>query len=540
VRALAPVGLRCMSRWVARGALLVALVVLPAGGAAAARLMGVVPDLGSGARVVVSGAGGSGGGGGGGARGSGGGGGGGARGSESGTRGAGPKAHIASLAWGGGPVVHANRTHLIFWQPSGSGLSFDAGYEGLIARFLGDVAADSHLQSNVYSLGGQYTDSSGPAAYDSTYAGAVVATDPLRANDCSLPVTGPGWSHCVVDQDLQSEISRVIGANHLPTTPEDIYFLLTPSGLGSCETQTLVPSNCSLGGTADSGPYCGYHSVTNGGFLYAYLPYNDVPGHCQSGGFPTPNSNSGDVTISTLSHEHNETVTDPNDSTGWIDGSGQEDGDLCASMFGSKLGATAGGAYDQVISGHGYYTQLEYSNAAGGCAGSAPGDVTAFSAPAVAAGDRSVSFRGSASQPGGSIVAYAWSFGDGAGGSHHLTTHVFTRAGAYTVYLRSTDSWANWSFASHRIRITVPPRPVVTIIGRPAGRTSSTRPRFRFVSTAAIASFQCKLDSGAWRACRSAYTTLRLGRGRHRFSVRATDTFRQRSRVAASFSFVVA
>jgi len=507
-------------------ALLVALVVVPASGAAAARLMGVVPDLGSGARVTVSGAGGRGAGSGAAAR---------ARAAAA------PKAHIASLDYNGGPVVHSNRTHLIFWQPAGSGLSFDPGYEALTERFLGDVAADSHQQTNVYSLSGQYTDASGPAAYDSTYGGAVVATDPLPANDCVLPLTGPAWSDCVVDQDLQHEINRVISANHLPTTQQDIYFLLTPPGLGSCENSTvlaLTANNCSLGGAADNGAYCGYHSVTSSGFLYAYLPYNDVPGHCQSDGFPQPNSSSADVTISTLSHEHNETVTDP-DGRGWIDSNGNEIGDLCASTFGNPLGSTAGGPYDQLINGHGYYTQLEYSNAAAGCAASAPGDETSFTAPAVAAGDRLVVFRGAAAQPGGPIVAYDWSFGDRTLGSNHLTTHVYIRAGTYTVYLRSTDSWANWSFAAHRIRITVPPRPVVTITGRPAGQTVNARSRFRFVSTAAIASFQCKIDSGAWRGCRSAYTTPRLGRGRHRFSVRATDTFRQTSRSAASFSFAV-
>lgn len=488
--------------------------------------MGVVPDLGSGARVTASGA-----------RGLGAGSGAAARALAP----APPKAHVANVDYNGGPVLNFNRTHLIFWQPAGSGLSFDPGYEALIERFLRDVAADSHLQTNVYSISGQYTDASGPAAYDSTFGGAVVATDPLPASDCVLPVTGPGWSDCVVDQDLQDEINRVVSANHLPTTQQDIYFLLTPSGLGSCESPNglaLTATNCSLGGAADNGvAYCGYHSVTNSGLYYAYLPYNDVPPHCQTP-FPEPNSNSADVTISTLSHEHNETVTDP-DGRGWIDGNGQEIGDLCASTFGRNLGSTAGGPYDQVINGHGYYTQLEYSNADGGCAASARGDLTAFTAPSVAAGDRSVSFRGAASQPGGSIIAYDWSFGDGTLGTHQLTTHVYTRAGTFTVYLRSTDSWANWSFAAHRIRITVPPRPVVTIIGRPAGHTGNARSRFRFVSTAAIASFQCKLDSGAWRSCRSAYTTPRLGRGRHRFSVRATDTFRQTSRNEASYSFVV-
>ena len=47
-----------------------------------------------------------------------------------------PVAHIANLPYGGGPVLHSNRTHLIFWQPAGSGMTFDPGYKALIERFL--------------------------------------------------------------------------------------------------------------------------------------------------------------------------------------------------------------------------------------------------------------------------------------------------------------------------------------------------------------------------------------------------------------------
>ena len=59
-------------------------------------------------------------------------------------------------------------THLIFWEPAGSGLTYDAGYQSLIERFLSDVAADSRMPTNIYGLSGQYRDSVGPAAYDST------------------------------------------------------------------------------------------------------------------------------------------------------------------------------------------------------------------------------------------------------------------------------------------------------------------------------------------------------------------------------------
>ncbi len=86
-----------------------------------------------------------------------------------------------ALPYGGGPVLHSNRTHPIFWEPAGSGLTFDAGYESLIETFLVDDAADSRKTTNVYSLSGQYRDRSGPAAYDSTYGGAVVDTRPVAA-----------------------------------------------------------------------------------------------------------------------------------------------------------------------------------------------------------------------------------------------------------------------------------------------------------------------------------------------------------------------
>ena len=75
-----------------------------------------------------------------------------------------PVAHIANLPYGGGPVLHSNRTHLIFWQPTGSGMTFDPGYESLIEQFLGRVAAASHHTDNVYGLTGQYPDAQGPAA----------------------------------------------------------------------------------------------------------------------------------------------------------------------------------------------------------------------------------------------------------------------------------------------------------------------------------------------------------------------------------------
>ena len=53
---------------------------------------------------------------------------------------------------------------------------------------------------------------------------------------------------------------RVLGADRLPRSLEDIYILVTPDGLGDCEFQG--PTECALGGDANDG-YCGYHAATS-------------------------------------------------------------------------------------------------------------------------------------------------------------------------------------------------------------------------------------------------------------------------------------
>jgi PKD domain len=357
-------------------------------------------------------------------------------------------ARAANLPYDGGPVLHSNRSHVIFWQPAGSGLVFDPGYQQLIETFLSDVAADSHSTTNVYGLSGQYSDSRGPAAYDSTYGGAVVATDPLPPNGCTEPpATGPGWSVCLTDEQLEQEIGQVIAADHVPTTHRDVYFLVTPDGLGSCTDSSS--SSCALGGSA--GGYCGYHSEMPAGILYAVIPYDAVTGHCQSGN-PRPNASTADPTISTISHEHNEMVTDP-DGDAWIDGAGDEDGDLCLTEFGPILGGGGGGAWNEAIHGGHFFLQEEWSNADGWCEPRAKPDFATFSLTRVAGHARALSFTARGFDPEGRMVSFEWFFGDGHADVGRHVSHTFRRTGAYRIALRTTDSWGNWAFATRRIRV---------------------------------------------------------------------------------------
>jgi hypothetical protein len=359
----------------------------------------------------------------------------------------------AKLHYQGGPVLHKNRTHVIFWLPSGSRLSYDPGYQPLVEKFLRDVAADSHKPTNVYSLSGQYHDKlGGVAAYSSTFGGAVLATDRLPANGCSLPSSGPGWSVCLSDAQIQAEIEHVVSAHHLRTRSRDIYFLVTPRGLGSCLHQG--PTDCTLGGAAVNGN-CGYHSITDRrGVLYALIPYTAVPGGCNNGN-PRPNRNAADPALSVISHEHIETITDPIGDA-WTNSSSVEVGevgDLCYVNFGGKLGGKRNRAYNQVIHGGHYYLQQEWSNDDHRCASREESYRVHFSVSGQARRGTQLRFNATGRDPDGRIRGYAWVFGDGRHAGGHSISHTFRRAGSFRVQLRITGSDGNWEFASRTIRI---------------------------------------------------------------------------------------
>jgi PKD domain len=370
-----------------------------------------------------------------------------------------PLARIANLPYGGGPVMHSNRTHLIFWQPAGSGLAYDAGYQAQAETFLARVAQDSRKTSNVYGLSGQYRDSGGPAAYNSSYGGAVVASDPLPASRCIEPVgpplgTGPGWNVCLNDFELEQEISHVVSADRLPNTSRDLFILMLPNGLGTC--QNFGPDNCALGGQGANGSFCGYHtSNADETLLYAVIPYNAVSGHCQSDN-PRPNGSTADPALSTLSHEHNEAVTDPLGNA-YIDGQGNENGDLCIDQFGAAVGGSSPGAYNQVIGGGHYFLQEEWSNDNGGCRQRPDPDSASFSLSRSVRARVTLKLAAHAHAAHGSLTAYNWFFGDRQTGHRRVVSHAFSRAGTYRVVLRITDRAGNWTFASHAVKVTRPP-----------------------------------------------------------------------------------
>jgi hypothetical protein len=455
-----------------------------------------------------------------------------------------------NLDWQGGPVMHTNHVYVIYWNPSNctfnsAPCAYDAGYQSVINGFLANVAADSHKASNVYALTGQYGDSTGRAFYDSTFEGGIQDSDPVVTNGCTLPPpppvsTGPGWTTCVSNAQLRDEVVHVTGVDHLPTGIGTLYLVVMPNGFGSCFT--TGPNSCSVSGfgtvsTPVSGSFCGFHTATGtvgNPTLYADIPYNALSGHCRSDN-PRPNGNSADPTLSSLSHEHNETITDPlplgvgNQFTGWVQNSdGQEIGDLCASSFGSVLGSTSFGAYNEMIGRGRYVLQGEWSNedAGGSCQQRDEVDPVSVSGPSSGVVDEPTSFSGSASDPDGSISTFVWNFGDGsalAGGTH--LSHTFSRAGTFSVTLSIQDVAGQRASTTRTIRIS---NPGIT-------RISSTKARHKAtlsVSVNAPGTVHVGGTSKVLRAAGTAKFKIALGaKGRSKLSRRGVQMVKVKVKV---------
>ncbi len=277
-------------------------------------------------------------------------------------------ASTSNLMYWGGPVMGTNTTYAIYWL-GGGGVS--SGYQNIINTFFGNLAGSKNATSNVYAVDTQYYGPTGTdIANQSTVGGTVDSTDPIP-NHCSAEYAGTGVNvsgGCLIDTDIQAEVSRMIQANGWTPGPNALFFVFTPSNVGSC-------FDASSGQCAYT-YYCAYHSnytdSSSREVLYANMPYSlnsGAPGVCDTGQYPNGDQ-AADDTISLVSHEHNEAITDPL-GTAWYDSSGNEIGDKCAWNFGAgpwpSTGVSATSQYNQQIGTGDYYVQQEWSNADGGC-----------------------------------------------------------------------------------------------------------------------------------------------------------------------------
>jgi hypothetical protein len=284
-----------------------------------------------------------------------------------------------------GPVVVTP----IYWNPAGHAIP--TTYKNILNTYVNDVAAASGQHSNIYSTLNEYFGSNGAISYKIASGAPISDTAPLPTSGCKVNgkdtsriyADNSGYDSCLSDDQVTAEIDSIVTARGLPRDLAHIYVMFLPKHVESCffAGSTTTASNFCTINHQPSAAYCAYHSqVVASGTVYANMPFpiydSPVGFTCSSDAvFPvvqTPNGDAdADTEVSPTSHEVMEAITDPDTATGWYDSSGFENGDECAYVFGKTQG-TDGALYNQVISGHHYLTQEEFSNkdfakTGGGC-----------------------------------------------------------------------------------------------------------------------------------------------------------------------------
>ena len=304
----------------------------------------------------------------------------------------------------------SNTNYTLYWDPSGAPSPYPSGYQSGIDTFFADLAHDSGHDGNVDSVAAQYNDAAGQAAaYDSHYGGSLADSDPY-------PLSGCLWAPvCLTEEQISEELVDYIDAHSLPTGLGTEYFVVTPPGVESCLTELDGDEQCSAG-AVEHAAYCAYHEITygtGGEVVFAVQPFVNGTG-CENGEHPN-NSPSDGAIQGGLSHEHDESVTDPEPNDAWADadGNGSEIGDKCEQHFGSSLGTAPDGAkYNQVIDGHLYLFQEEWSNQGSSCLQrlTSPEPRPQASFGYRQTGPKTVTFDASSSSAVGGVYAYDWQF----------------------------------------------------------------------------------------------------------------------------------
>ncbi|HEX4188191.1 MAG TPA: IPT/TIG domain-containing protein [Solirubrobacteraceae bacterium] len=390
---------------------------------------------------------------------------------------------FTNLDYNGGPVMPSNTNYAIYWQPAGAP-EYPADYQPGINRYFEDLEHDSGGTANVDSVSAQYNDTAGEfARYDSHFGGALIDTTPYPTNGCARAAI------CLTDAQLRAELRSFVEAHGLPRDLTHEYFLLTPPGVEDCFEK--AGGVCSAG--SERPVYCAYHGnipVAEGQIIYSNDPYVTGILGCDDGNHPNGTSSDGALQGG-LSHEHNESITDPEPNNAWTDFGGIEGeiGDKCSESDGTELGTASNGAsYNQLVDGHFYWYQEEWSNQTHRCLqrlafkGEEP---TATFTSSAGAGDE-MSFDATGSTAPGGVSRYNWQFNDGFGGSPTTPTettgptvaHTFPAGGRYVVALTVFAANGTSIGTSRTLTVGTPPAPAVTKVtpakGPAAGGTTVT------------------------------------------------------------------
>jgi PKD repeat protein len=424
---------------------------------------------------------------------------------------------FSNLDYSGGPVMPANVNYTIVWNPSNyTGTPFQTdstpsdGYVFGVNQYLKDVAHDSGGHGNADSVSVQYNDAAGNvAAYSASYGGSFTDTDPLPTNGCPA-ATG---DICITDAQIQNELNSFLTAHSLPRDMTHEYYLLTPPDVASCFD--AAGHACSANADLNQA-FCAYHSAsaTPSSFIYANIPDLTGSDGCDPfiiGGIADYPNSFADGVLSAFAHEHNESITDPQPNNAWTDWQSGCTGsdETCGGEIGDKCGFyelndpntdfSNNTAFNQVINGHKYWLQAEWSNQdpsgkagqAGHCLDgwTSNGHVAHAGFTQTPGSGNTVSFDASTSTGSGGVKEYVWQFNDDVtpGDTPQRFTvettsptvnHTFAQAGDYDVALTVMTNDGTSNATAHTVTAGSSLPPTATFAFSPGSPLEGTAVAF--------------------------------------------------------------
>lgn len=243
---------------------------------------------------------------------------------------------VSNLVYKGGVVQTTPKVVLILW-----GMGTSDPEATILGNFFGGIGGTSWQNINH-----QYTQNDGGGFCTSSEVNTSICagnqTGQLLATvvDTSTPPRRPTQS------SVAAEAAKYAGTyGH---GPQINYFVAMASGHDPSGFRTS---------------WCAFHSYSGSGsteISYTDFPYQtDAGANCGEDFVNSGSAGTYDGVTIVGGHEYSETITDPEPSSGWVDGSGSEIGDKCAWSSMST---------DITVGGKSYAVQPLWSDAVSGCA----------------------------------------------------------------------------------------------------------------------------------------------------------------------------
>lgn len=221
----------------------------------------------------------------------------------------------SNLTYHGGSVMTSPTVVLVFW-----GQQWDtdhSAYSSYLQDFLGGLGTNNETWSASTT---QYCSQIG--------VGSLASACPSTSTNFVGHLRGNQLVKTIVD-DTRGLAPRTPTQSQLA---QEAVWAATSAGTGA-SAQVVVATSSGNNSSGFGSQYCAWHSSTSftaGTLSYTNLPYITDAGAGCGQNFVNKSSGVFDGLSIVEGHELAETLTDPAPNSGWLDGSGSENGDKCA------------------------------------------------------------------------------------------------------------------------------------------------------------------------------------------------------------------